>query len=259
MKEFCTKLIKFLSLILGIALLLIGIGCLVGLAHELPKHDADLNHKSDLLLGLGFIAALSLALGALLLRIATATDLVCRPVWRALLISLGVLSVGLALGLAIRLFFDHGTEEAGFKIFFLCTVVFLPAACGYFLFKLAGNMQESLVDRQRSRVRLYLLGQVMTLCFVLAIAMYLPTAWRIAVAVLLALFFVRVHRGWSGRRFTTPLGRTSIAEIFDAIFQGMLCLAVQIFVAVLTGGIAGGGSFKGGGGSFGGGGASGKW
>jgi len=258
MNQFFAKFLKVLSLVLGALLLLIGIACLAGLAFELPKHDTDLNHKSDLLLGLGFIAALSLALGAFLLRIATMTDPTCKPVWRMLLMAMGVLSLLLAAGLTVRLYFDHGMEGAGFRIFFLCTVVFLPAAGGYFLFRIAGNMQEDLVDQQRSRVRLFQLGQVMTLCFVLAIAVYLPIAWRVVAAVLLALFFIRVHRGWSGRRFRTPLGTTSYAEVFDLTVQGTLCLAVQLILAVLTGGIAGG-SFKGGGGSSGGGGASGKW
>jgi hypothetical protein len=252
MNPFFAKVLKVLFLILGIVLLLIGIGLLAGLAHEFPKHD------SNLLLGLGFIAAVSLALAAFLLRIATLTAPTCKPVWRMLLMALGVLSLLLSAGLAVRLFFDRGNEGPGFSIFFLCTVVFLPAALGYFFFRIAGNLQESLIDVQRSRVHLYRLGQVMTLCFVLAIVIYLPTAWRVVAVFLLALFFVRVHRGWSSRRFVTPLGSTSYAEVFDFAVQGTLYLAVRALFAALIGG-RGGGSFSGGGGSSGGGGASGKW
>jgi len=252
MNPFFAKALKFLSLILGIVLIVIGIGSLAGLAHEYHKHD------SSVLAGFGLFAAVSFALGAFMLRIATLAAPTCKQVWRMLLIAFGILSLLLASGLAIRLFFDHGKEGAGFSIFFLCTVVFLPAAGGYFLFRIAGNLQESLIDVQRSRVHLFRLGQVMTLCFALAIAVFLPTAWRIVVLVLLALFFVRVHRGWSSRRFRTSTGSTSYAEVFDFAVQGTLYLAVRTVLAVLLGGLVGG-SFKGGGGSSGGGGASGKW
>jgi len=251
MSQFFAKVLEVLSLTLGSVLLLIGIGSLIGLVHELPKHD------SDVLLGFGAIAFVSLGLGWILLRVATMPEPACKPVWRMLLIALGVLSLFLAMGLAVRLFLDRGKEGTGFSIFFLCTVVFLPAACGYFLFRLAANLQDNLIDIQRSRVRLFRLGQVMTLCFALAISVYLSTTWRFIAVFLLLLFFVRVHRGWSSRRFRTPLGSTSYAEVFDFTVQGTLYLAVRMLIAALLGGR--GGSFSGSGGSSGGGGASGKW
>jgi len=249
MKQFCGIVLRTL----GTLSVVLGFAAAYGVYHDFGKNGLGLS-----LLFVATLVVFPAALGYLLFLPAAKEEWGWKLFWRILLRTLGSLSILAALALTYNFTTDAGKSDAGFSIFYLCTVVFLPAAFGYLLFQFAADEEDTSISVLRSRVHLRRLGLGMALLFVVAIAFFLPMAGRVIMVILLLLVFTRMHRGWSSREVKTPFGRLSWADVFDFVVRGLLVTLVEVVIALITGGRSLGFT-GGGGGKSGGGGASGSW
>ena len=183
-----------------------------------------------------------------------------KLIFRIFLKTLGWLAILAGVGLSVGIYLnpvDGGSVLA--TLFFFATGVFVPFGMGYILIESAAKGQRNPADTRDSELFEFHLGIALTLYFFVALAVCLPMTGRVVLLIVLLLIFSRVHRDWSARKITTPLGAFSWGDAFDAVAQGLGYLLFQVILALLTGKGSSGGGFGGAGGSSGGGGASGKW
>jgi len=173
----------------------------------------------------------------------------------------GLLAILIGVVMSFVPYFDPSTNDSvGALLFAFVALVFVPFGGGYILISRAERLNKAALDADSPDSLTFKLGIFLALYFFMALAFCLPIAGRLTLLILFVLVFTRVHRIWSSRKFKTPLGLLSWADVFDSFFKAIGYLVMLIVYALLTGGGSGGsGGFRGGGGSSGGGGASGRW
>lgn len=270
----------FLRLLAGLAILF-GI-CMVAIFIYLnTPAGAARHHQGDMSFGAIFfffsvLVFIPLGVSHLLLRLAAHLDdtrrAISKPIrfdraqfgkliLKIFLRTLGTLGILIGVGMSFEPYLDPAMKDSpGFTLFFFATLVFIPFGGGYLLISRAERLTRTAIDPDSPDSFLFKLGVALTLYFFMMLAICLPIAGRITLLILFILAFTRIHRSWSSKKFRTPLGMLSWADVFDSFFKGIGYLVMGVVYALLTGSVSGGsGGFKGGGGSSGGGGASGRW
>lgn len=148
-------------------------------------------------------------------------------------------------------------ELDGLYIIIVGAMAAVPAGLGYLMLLVAEDYRERTPPGSGDAV--HKVGILLLLSMLWVIAAALPLAGRIVMAVLLLLWFARVHRPWSSIPIVTPMGRMRYADIFDSVLSCIVFAVGLLAFGLLSGGRGGGITLGGGGGSSGGGGASGRW
>jgi len=268
-----------LRLVAGLAILF-GTGMVAAFVHLNTPSGAAHHPHGDMSFGFIFfffsvLVFIPLGLSYLLLRLAAHLDdaqhaisspikfdraQIGKLILKIFLRTLGTLAILVGVGMSFEPYLDPATKDnVGITLFFYATLVFIPFGGGYLLISRAERLDKTQVDPDSPAAFVFKLGVILTLYFFFSLAICLPTAGRVTILIWFVLAFTRIHRSWSSRKFRTPLGMLSWADVFDSILKGIGYLLMLIVYALLTGGASGGGGFKGGGGSSGGGGASGRW